>query len=631
MFILNQKARSGWKFHRSLDAVRLASSLSLFILASSGASAADYGVEGNEYSPLGKAAGDQTASALALKGDGGLLVWQDNTDSEGLGIRGRLLGAQLSGLMESFRINETEPGDQENPVAVCLKGGDYLIFWQSGIRGKQRIFGRLLKSNGVFGSDEIQYSSAGSHRLPAATVLTDGTVTLVWTGSGIDGDMEGVQSVRLDQTGVRIGAVTTVNISTRYNQRDASVAALSDGGYAIVWVDEQHPGWGPAGIAARLYSSSGESRSGEIGLVTGPNPAATPSIANTDSGFVVAWSQLDRSNIDNGWDVYSQAFDRNGTSQSAPIRVNNRTASDQTGPRLVTGSSQVFVTYVSEGIDGSGKGIAGRFLSNTLEITGDELVINRQYRGDQFSAAAAISSGRILVVWSGFDSAASGVDLRAQRLAPIAAPLAAPDSPYVTSISSSRLLVTWPAVEGISVKHYEVFADGGQVPVKVVENYLTLQNLPPSSAHSFRVAYVLSDTRRSPLSPATTGSTWASDENANGLPDDWETLYFGPDSTHWPPPGTDSDDDGRSNRDEFLMGTNPNDPVSVLRTWLAPGAQGTVLKWNAQPGAMYQVQSSSDLLEWQDLGGRRIATGAVESAPMGEAAANAYYRVNFLR
>lgn len=621
----------GWKFHRSLNAVRLASSLSLLVLGSFAALALDYGVEGNEYSPLGKTAGDQTASALALKGDGGLLVWQDNTDSEGLGIRARLLGAQLSGLLESFRINSTETGDQENPVVACLKSGDYMVFWQSGIRGKQKIFGRLLKSNGVFGSGEIQYSSNGNQRAPAATVLSDGTVVLVWTASGVDGDMDGVQSVRLNQTGASIGAVVTVNVSTRYNQRDAVVGALSDGGYAIAWIDEQHSGWGPAGIAARIYSNVGEPRSGEIGLVTGPNPAATPSIASVEAGFVVAWSQLDRSIIDNGWDVYSQAFDNNGASKSVPTRINVRTASDQTGPRLVTDSSQVFVTYVSEGIDGSGKGIAGRFFSAALEVLGDELVINRQYRGDQFSPAAALSSGRILVVWSGFDSAASGVDLRAQRLSPIAAPLAAPNAPYVTSISSSRLLVTWPAVDGISVNHYEVYSDGNPVPAKVAENFLNLQNLPPSSAHSFRIAYVLSDTRRSPLSPATAASTWASDENADGLPDDWETRYFGSDTTHWPQPDADSDNDGRSNRDEFLMGTNPIDSTSVLRTWLAPGAQGPVLKWNAQPGAMYQVQASYDLGEWQDLGGRRLATGSVESAPLGEATTNAYYRVNFLR
>jgi len=45
--------------------------------------------------------------------------------------------------------------------------------------------------------------------------------------------------------------------------------------------------------------------------------------------------------------------------------------------------------------------------------------------------------------------------------------------------------------------------------------------------------------------------------DTNGLPDSWETAYFG---TPGQDPNADPDHDGRSNRQEFLAGTNPQVP-----------------------------------------------------------------------
>jgi hypothetical protein len=55
------------------------------------------------------------------------------------------------------------------------------------------------------------------------------------------------------------------------------------------------------------------------------------------------------------------------------------------------------------------------------------------------------------------------------------------------------------------------------------------------------------------------------DNDADGLPDDWEFLYFG--SLHAPggEPGDDPDHDGMTNMQELLAGTFPTDAESALR------------------------------------------------------------------
>jgi hypothetical protein len=121
------------------------------------------------------------------------------------------------------------------------------------------------------------------------------------------------------------------------------------------------------------------------------------------------------------------------------------------------------------------------------------------------------------------------------------------------------------------------------------------------------------------------------DANYDGLPDDWEATYFGGDSSKWPSPQADSDGDGMSNLQEFLAGTDPTNPESVLRTTVVSTPQGWRLNWNTQPGSVYQVQSSTDLAAWANLGGPRFAPGSVDSIPVTEVDSAGYFRVVRMR
>ena len=92
----------------------------------------------------------------------------------------------------------------------------------------------------------------------------------------------------------------------------------------------------------------------------------------------------------------------------------------------------------------------------------------------------------------------------------------------------------------------------------------------------------------------------------------------------------DSDGDGASNLQEFLAGTNPTDPDSVLNVRIVSTSQGHSVKWNAIPGCLYRVQTSLDLRSWQDVGTPWFAADTAGSILVNDGNA-AYYRIIRMR
>jgi len=166
-------------------------------------------------------------------------------------------------------------------------------------------------------------------------------------------------------------------------------------------------------------------------------------------------------------------------------------------------------------------------------------------------------------------------------------------------------------------------------------NYWVAGGLSPSTSYSFRLAYVVSD-NRSALSASASAKTWGADLSGrdgvpDGLPDDWQALYWGVKAALWPSPSEDSDGDGVSNIKEFLAGTNPMDRNSVLRMWFTSTPFGRRLNWNTTRGLIYQVQVSNDLNGWSNLGEPRLAAGTTDSMAVSGSQRAEYYRLLRIR
>jgi hypothetical protein len=125
------------------------------------------------------------------------------------------------------------------------------------------------------------------------------------------------------------------------------------------------------------------------------------------------------------------------------------------------------------------------------------------------------------------------------------------------------------------------------------------------------------------------------DLDGDGIPDAWELLHAGDlvtfNST------TDTDQDGQTDLQEYLAGTDPLDPDDNLRiTNLSNPSPGHArITWTSNPTRQYRIEKRRSLSPdslWTDLGlGLHLPSGAVTSRDISTAAPSEFYRIQAIR
>lgn len=596
---------------------------------------------GSEYSLSGPLAGDQVYPAAAVNASGGYVVWQDTfTDGSGLGISARRLDSTLSSsVLAPFRVNQQIAGNQRHPKVAILPNGAAAFVWQAALRHDQ-IWFRSLNPNGTFANSSdirVNTHTNSAQSRPVIVSLASGNFAVAWESMHEDGSYKGVYMRLIGSAGQMITTPVRVNQFTANNQRDPAIAALPGGGFIIVWVSEEEILSGDqavhyAHIIARVYDDAGLPVTDEFRVNAGNGICAHPSVTTPAAGgFLIAWTQ--RSPRPASWDVYARSFAADRTPVGAAFRLNTHTYGDQFAPKIASVGNVQIAVWNSLGQDGSAQAIIGRFLLDGAP-NGDEFTNTTTTASSQIHPFA-LGDGvdRLLTLWSSYQApVGSGFNIYGQRYA-ATDQIPRPAPPFVAALSSSRLSLTWTPLSGFPVVGYEIYMDGVQPPeaptAVVTTNVWTRTGLAAGSTHSFRLAYLMEGGSRSVLSEAASGTTWGDDENLDGLPDDWQALYW---AGGVPPSNLDSDGDGASNASEFLAGTDPTNPDSVLKVWINRSVQGRRLNWSTQPGFVYQVQTSHDFgASWSNLGSARFAPGSSDSILLGHEGHRGFYRITRVR
>jgi len=178
--------------------------------------------------------------------------------------------------------------------------------------------------------------------------------------------------------------------------------------------------------------------------------------------------------------------------------------------------------------------------------------------------------------------------------------------PSAPEVGRSYSLCTYIGNRGSSTEAEVHFFDGANL-IHAVTNRVAAQDLTPVNAawspgdagsHIIRVrvrdcsgleqAIANNEVQQEVI--VTSG-----DQDQDGLPDWWETLFFGQPTAAMP--GSDADADGQTNLEEYRARTVPTDASSCFRLksvrW-NPDRQ-PVLEWTSVPGMVYQVEQTADL------------------------------------
>jgi len=125
------------------------------------------------------------------------------------------------------------------------------------------------------------------------------------------------------------------------------------------------------------------------------------------------------------------------------------------------------------------------------------------------------------------------------------------------------------------------------------------------------------------------------DSDDDGIPDWWMNQHFGHptgEEGDLSRASDDADNDGMSNHDEFLAGTDPLIVNSVFELAIQPAnVAGTnvLLTWTASPGRSYRVESTDNLETpaWMEQSGNVIVAGNRGYLYLGSSFARRFFRV----
>jgi hypothetical protein len=374
------------------------------VLAAAAAGAQVPGVPCPEFRVNSYTRGDQGSADVAARPDGSfLVVWttanRDHNDFDVLGQRFDPAGNPQG---EEFKVNTYTTGLQVAPAVAATPDG-FVVTWNSYLFfGEPRLFGQRYDADGVPQGAEFQVNTTtlSYSRGPQVAAMSAGGFVVVWDSFGY-AIRPGVLGQRFDGTGQPVGPEFSVNgLGT-----DPSVGA-SAAGFVVAWTGTDGEG---TGVSAQRYEPSGDA-AGPAFIVNTYTTGyqLNPSIAMNDAGgFAVIWD--DRRPGPESSAISVRAYDATGVPRGDAFQVSKP---ESILPSIAADSTGGFVTAWTY-FDGDRDGVAGRRLGPDGVPRGAAFPVNAHTVGFQGGGkVAGMPNGGFVMTWtdnSGDDGSESGV------------------------------------------------------------------------------------------------------------------------------------------------------------------------------------------------------------------------------
>jgi len=361
---------------------------------------------------------DQTYSAAAgLPGGGFVVAFQDFSGSDN-NIRARIFTAGGTPLGADFAVNTSTDYTQERPNVVGLAGGGFVVVYgdySNNFNGNLAdVRARLFAAdgtplvNGVTNNtnDFLVHASVGGNQLfPAVAALANGNFVVTYTDNSTFTVNADIRARIFSANGSPAGAEFTVNTTTASDQQQSAIAALTNGGFVVVFSDASDltPGYGRE-VRARVFDASGTainvngSTNDFVVNVTHTGFQGTPSVAAApDGGFLVTWQDGNGATDGVGQAIAGQLYDGAGNRVGTQFVVNQKALDSQAEPcAIALGDGRILVTWHDDNTSKTGDSTPYAVRSIIIDpregiVTGTssaDLLYGNDFLSDQMSGAA---------------------------------------------------------------------------------------------------------------------------------------------------------------------------------------------------------------------------------------------------
>lgn len=318
--------------------------------------------------PAATSAANAQEPAIAIRGDGAMLVtWTERTGDRGV-LCGQVLGAD--GAAKSARIEiEARDSSVHGKAMVETLAGDrgWLVVWSGG--GKLGIQARRVATDGALAGPARRIQDDGDDETSQVDVarLDDGRLFAAWTAHAANAGRDAGWSIRgrfLDADGAPKGSEIKFEASRRNEDHDPALAPAQDGGFLMAWCsglpsDPTHD------VNVRMFDAQGRPAGPNLTPCYLANEQDFADVARLgDGSFAVVWED----DISYNDQTYVRRVGANGKSMGPLMRINRLETTlvpDRVTPRITAfgdGWAAVFADRQrSQGFDARIKIVGPRF------------------------------------------------------------------------------------------------------------------------------------------------------------------------------------------------------------------------------------------------------------------------------
>jgi Ca2+-binding RTX toxin-like protein len=249
------------------------------------------------------AADAQMAARISALADGGWIVtWTSSgQDGDGWGVYQQRYNASGGAAWTTERlVNVVTQDTQYFSSAAALSDGGWIVTWSSFNQVNQSsasdVFQMRFDASGEPAWQQERRVNLefvrGQDDSNVAALAGGGWVT-TWYSNGQDGEGTGIYQQAFTPDGVSLWTADhLVNATTAGSQFEPAIAALSDGGWVVVWNSEDASGY--YGIYQQVFDASGAPVSAVDQVVTAASAARKmgPAVeALPDGSWIVSWTE----------------------------------------------------------------------------------------------------------------------------------------------------------------------------------------------------------------------------------------------------------------------------------------------------------------------------------------------------